>query len=399
MIAAELALDVSATTSAFDSIESAHAPPYAGAARRPHRSFGGRLPDGALPVRRRRRPNSYDYRLVVSRKLYDRAVGTAMSPSLAPLAIGAGAHVHPLDLDRVGVADGTEVKLVGARGSVVLPVVADESVPARHALGAVQPGTGADITDLVDAGALGDRRADRAACDEPARRAVRQPTRCSTPTTGGAKVLAIVAAKVLVIFVIGLVGTMFMVWFERKIVSGMQNRIGPNKAGPWGLLQTLADGTKLFFKEDLLPDKADKWVFRLAPFLAFVPAFLVWSVIPLGGDFSRRQRRHGRRGSATSTRVQLVDPPVGHPDRAGAELDRRVRHHARRLGVGLEVPAARLGAGVGADDLVRGGARAEPGRGAADGGHVVDVGHRRRARTASPTGTSSPPASSRSSCS
>jgi len=99
------------------------------------------------------------------------------------------------------------------------------------------------------------------------------------------EVLAIVAAKVVAIFVIGLVGTMFMVWFERKIVSGMQNRIGPNKAGPFGLLQTLADGTKLFFKEDLLPDRADRIVFRFAPFLAFVPAFLLWSVIPLGGDF------------------------------------------------------------------------------------------------------------------
>ncbi len=128
--------------------------------------------------------------------------------------------------------------------------------------------------------------------------------------TWWSRVLAIVAAKVLVIFVVGLVGTMFMVWFERKIVSGMQNRIGPNKAGPFGLLQTLADGTKLFFKEDLLPEQADKWVFRLAPFLAFVPAFLVWSVIPLGGDFS-----DGRDGTVTwwgqVTRVQLVDPPVG----------------------------------------------------------------------------------------
>ena len=79
------------------------------------------------------------------------------------------------------------------------------------------------------------------------------------------EVLAIVAAKVIVIFVVGLVGTMFMVWFERKIVSGMQNRIGPNKAGPFGLLQTLADGTKLFFKEDLIPDNASRFVFTLSP--------------------------------------------------------------------------------------------------------------------------------------
>ena len=124
------------------------------------------------------------------------------------------------------------------------------------------------------------------------------------------EVLVFLAAKVLVIFVLALVGTMFMVWFERKVVAGMQNRIGPNKAGPKGLLQTLADGMKLFFKEDLLPSQADKWVFRLAPLLAVVPAFLVWSVIPLGGDFS-----NGRNGTVswgdTVTRVQLIDPPVG----------------------------------------------------------------------------------------
>ena len=63
--------------------------------------------------------------------------------------------------------------------------------------------------------------------------------------------LFIVLLKVLVVFVIGLVATMLMVWFERKAIAGMQNRIGPNKAGPFGLLQTLADGIKLFFKEDL----------------------------------------------------------------------------------------------------------------------------------------------------
>ena len=112
-------------------------------------------------------PNSYDYRLVVSRKLYDRAVGTQMAPSLAGLAFGAGAHVHPLDLDRIGVPTGTDVQIIGARGTVVLPVIADASVP-RGVLWAPfnqppmnQPprsplGTGelaADISGLIDVSA------------------------------------------------------------------------------------------------------------------------------------------------------------------------------------------------------------------------------------------------------
>jgi NADH-quinone oxidoreductase subunit H len=122
--------------------------------------------------------------------------------------------------------------------------------------------------------------------------------------------LVIVVLKVLVVFVVGLVATMFMVWFERRVVAGMQNRIGPNKTGPFGLLQTLADGTKLFFKEDLIPDRADRFVFRLAPFLALIPAFLSFAIIPLGGDF-----RNGNDGLVTwfgvETRIQLADPPMG----------------------------------------------------------------------------------------
>lgn len=122
--------------------------------------------------------------------------------------------------------------------------------------------------------------------------------------------LIIVLVKVLLVFVVGLVATMLMVWFERKVIAGMQNRVGPNKAGPWGILQTLADGIKLFFKEDLLPERADKFVFRLAPYLALVPAFLAFSIIPLGGDF-----RDGKNGLVTlfghETRLQLADPPIG----------------------------------------------------------------------------------------
>ncbi|MEI8241085.1 MAG: NADH-quinone oxidoreductase subunit NuoH, partial [Actinomycetota bacterium] len=120
----------------------------------------------------------------------------------------------------------------------------------------------------------------------------------------------IVIIKVVIIFVVGLVGTMLMVWFERKVIAFQQNRVGPDKAGPKGLLQTLADGIKLFFKEDLIPDKSDRFVFKLAPYLAFVPAFLVWSVIPLGGDFS-----NGKDGSIKIghyiTKMQLADPPIG----------------------------------------------------------------------------------------
>lgn len=122
--------------------------------------------------------------------------------------------------------------------------------------------------------------------------------------------LLIVLLKVVVVFVIGLVATMLMVWFERKVIAGMQNRIGPNKAGPFGLLQTLADGIKLFFKEDLIPRRSDRFVFALAPFLALVPAFLAFSIIPLGGDF-----RDGNDGIVTwfgvETRVQLADPHIG----------------------------------------------------------------------------------------
>jgi len=115
-------------------------------------------------------------------------------------------------------------------------------------------------------------------------------------------VLLIVALKVLIVFAFLLVSVLLMVWFERKVISDMQNRIGPDRAGPWGLLQTLADGIKLFFKEALLPDQADRRVFRLAPYLSIVPAFAAFAVIPVGGTISIAGHK---------TFLQLADPPVG----------------------------------------------------------------------------------------
>jgi NADH-quinone oxidoreductase subunit H len=123
-------------------------------------------------------------------------------------------------------------------------------------------------------------------------------------------VLLIVIAKVVIVFVLLLVATMLMIWFERKLVSDMQNRIGPNLAGPFGVLQTLADGIKFFFKEDLIPERASRGVFMLAPFLSFVPAFLLFAIVPVGGDFN---------GSndgiihvfGHATYMQVADPPIG----------------------------------------------------------------------------------------
>jgi len=115
-------------------------------------------------------------------------------------------------------------------------------------------------------------------------------------------VWVVVAIKVLVAFAVLMVSVMLMIWFERKVISDMQSRIGPNRAGPWGLLQTLADGTKLFFKEDLLPDRADAGVFRLAPYLSLVPALLIFAVIPVGGVVTI---------SGHTFELQLADPPVG----------------------------------------------------------------------------------------
>ncbi len=127
----------------------------------------------------------------------------------------------------------------------------------------------------------------------------------------GLAVFLIVCLKVLVAFVFLMVATMFMVWFERKVIAGMQNRVGPNKAGPFGLLQTLADGIKLFFKEDLIPDKADSFVFKLAPFLSLVPAFLVFTAIPVGGDFTNAAHPGQISMFGHWTTLQLADPPIG----------------------------------------------------------------------------------------
>ncbi len=118
----------------------------------------------------------------------------------------------------------------------------------------------------------------------------------------GLAVFLIVLVKAVIAFGFLLVSVLLMIWFERKVISDMQNRIGPNRAGKYGLLQTLADGTKLFFKEDLLPERADRIVFRLAPMLSVVPAFLIFAIVPVGGVVTIAHH---------TVELQLADPPIG----------------------------------------------------------------------------------------
>jgi len=105
------------------------------------------------------------------------------------------------------------------------------------------------------------------------------------------EVVLIVIVKTIIVFALLLVLVMFYIWFMRKVIADMQNRIGPDNAGPWGILQTLADGIKLFFKEQSIPDSADRFVFRLAPYLSVLPAWLSDALCALatGGGYSSRQ--------------------------------------------------------------------------------------------------------------
>jgi NADH-quinone oxidoreductase subunit H len=114
--------------------------------------------------------------------------------------------------------------------------------------------------------------------------------------------LWLILLKVVVLFLFALLGAMIMVWAERRILGRMQNRPGPNRVGPFGLLQPIADALKLPFKEEVRPRNAEKFVYSIAPVVATFPGFLGLSVIPFGPQVSI---------FGEQTVLQLVDLPVG----------------------------------------------------------------------------------------
>jgi NADH-quinone oxidoreductase subunit H len=108
--------------------------------------------------------------------------------------------------------------------------------------------------------------------------------------------------KALLVFIFCVVLTLMSVWGERRIVGRMQERPGPNRVGPFGLIQALADGVKLALKEDLIPAAADKVVFVLAPIISATTCFMSFAVIPITGEVSLFGK---------TTAMQLTDLPVG----------------------------------------------------------------------------------------
>src|SRR6185436_4487626 len=81
-----------------------------------------------------------------------------------------------------------------------------------------------------------------------------------------------------------LVLPLFLIWFERRVVARMQDRVGPNRVGPQGLLQTIADAIKLLIKEDITPIGADKLVYNIAPILSVVAVISMWAVVPFAAS-------------------------------------------------------------------------------------------------------------------
>ena len=111
----------------------------------------------------------------------------------------------------------------------------------------------------------------------------------------------LIILKVLVIFLFLMLGTLFMIWAERRLIGRMQQRPGPNRAGKFGLLQSLMDGIKLPLKEDIVPRTVDKVLFVVAPAVAAIPAFIGFAVIPWGPIVSI---------AGHLTPLQLTDLPV-----------------------------------------------------------------------------------------
>ena len=153
------------------------------------------------------------------------------------------------------------------------------------------------------------------------RRSGRDRRRAQSPPPGGradddraCRLWVIVLVKSAIVLLVVITTFAYSMLFERKIMGWMQLRPGPNRVGPWGMMQPAADAVKMMFKEDLTPETADPLIYRLAPFISLICAMGVFAVIPFsradGGTLGRRRRRtpascsssRSRRSASTASR-------------------------------------------------------------------------------------------------
>jgi NADH:ubiquinone oxidoreductase subunit 1 (chain H) len=178
-----------------------------------------------------------------------------------------------------------------------------------------------------------------------------------TINSGGTQLLGVAwptvwaLVRILVVAVVILLCVAYLILWERKLIGWMHVRLGPNRVGPAGLLQPIADVLKLLLKEVIQPAQASRWIYMIAPIMVVVPAFAVWAVIPF----------RLARCSATSTRVSCTRSRFRR---------RRVRRDSGRLGVELEVRVPRCDARGRSNGLVRNFDGLRPRRRADDSGSL-----------------------------
>ena len=334
-------------------------------------SRGVRVEGAGLDVRPPAAPAAAGEAVLATwRQLID--VGTLQrdEPELAGTARTPVARIAPGTAAGLGVADGDRLTVSGATG-VGHPAGPDhpDARPGRLAADEV-PGQRDPHRPRHRPRC---RRARSSRDGRPAMNVARRDARPADARGLRSDVWWIVLIKIVGIFVILVVMTLFAIVFERKVVARMQQRIGPNRVGPRGYLQSLADGLKLAFKEDIMPALADKPVYFLAPVIAAVPAFLAFSVIPLGPEVCIFGARH----AAAAHRP--ADRRAHRPRLLG---DGRLRDRAGRLGLRLDVPAAGRPAQRRPDGLLRDRDGAVDRRGLPLRQLDVHLGHRRRHQAA-----------------